>query len=179
MLDQKNSWYYSVETPTVLKFRFKGKIRKLAARTDMTLYTKDEERLVDIEFKQGNSPAPDIDKEIRKLLKEGRDGIWFHLLKNTDHRTFSLLFKRIRESLDQRIEESLNQRAENADVNRRALAFAICVLAPEDPSLGVMYQGLIELGDSNWKEKIARLFVENESMPRREDGWTEHRRVGV
>src|SRR5690242_20259918 len=37
MLDQKNSWYYSVETPTILKYKFKGKIKELVARTDMTL----------------------------------------------------------------------------------------------------------------------------------------------
>jgi len=36
-----------------------------------------------------------------------------------------------------------------------------------------MYESLIELGDTetNWMEKVARLFAENEAMPRRQDGW--------
>ncbi len=166
MLDQKNSSfsYYSVETPTNGKFQFKGK-RGLRARTDMTLYSEDEKRLVDIEFKEGNPPVPSIDKDIWKLLKEGRNGVWFHILKNTDHQTFSFLFKKIR--------ESFCEHAKDAGANSRTLAFAICVLAPENPSLRVTYESLIELGDTeaNWMEKVARLFAENEAMPRRQDGW--------
>ncbi len=44
MLDQKNSWHYSVETPTIFKFQFKGITRELSARTDMALYGEDESR---------------------------------------------------------------------------------------------------------------------------------------
>ena len=165
MLDQKNSWHYSVETPTIFKFKFKGITKELSARTDMTLYGEDERRLLDIEFKQGNPPGPSIDKDIWKLLKEGRKGVWFHILKNTDHQTFLFLFEKIRNSFSERIE--------HAGGNPRTLLFVLCVLAPTEPTRRVAYHSLIRLGDptTNCREDFTKLFSVSESMPRIEDGW--------
>ncbi|MGO9268501.1 MAG: hypothetical protein ACLQBA_27045 [Candidatus Binataceae bacterium] len=164
MLDQKESSfsYYSVETPTNGKYQFKGKT-ELSARTDMTLYSDDEKRLVDIEFKKGNPPEPSIDKDIWKLLKEGRDSAWFHILKNADAQTFSLLFKKIRGSFSKRVK--------HASGNRRTLWFVLCVLAPTDSARRVAYYNSIRLGDptADCEEDVARLF--SESMLRPEDGW--------
>lgn len=171
ILDSSYPWYYSVETPTVSTYKFSGK-KKLRARSDMTLYSQPGARLIDIEFKEGNPHPSSIEKDICKLLREGRDGMWFHILRNTDHHTFSFLFEKIKKSLVKNANYANNRATDS--YGDRALTFAICVLAPENPSLRVMYEGSIELGNqqTSFADQVARLFAEKEQMPSEEDGWT-------
>jgi hypothetical protein len=90
-------FFYSVETPTENQYRF-GKTYKdiscdvgRSASIDMSIFKKDEnnkyKRSLNIEFKNENVPSFNIGKDILKLIHEPQNGMFIHLLKNTDSGT--------------------------------------------------------------------------------------------
>jgi hypothetical protein len=113
------SFYYSVETPTIQKYRFKDDLKNvdstemdelktsMSARTDLTLYLSDQDRFyrcINMEFKAHNPVQKHIDKDIEKLVREVQDyatlGNWFHLLTNSDRETFPALFGKFERALN-------------------------------------------------------------------------------
>lgn len=87
----KEGLRYSVEVPTEKTYNFSGKtMLQRAAMTDLVIYKGNSAR-VNIEFKsKGKSTKanhPDIDKDLKKLLMEKYEGLWFHLLKNVNRQT--------------------------------------------------------------------------------------------
>lgn len=91
--------FYSIETPTVEKYKF-GKtyeeiiqnidIHKTSASLDMCVFERIQdkyERILNIEFKHKNASIKKIGKDILKLMREKQDGAFIHLLENTNRGT--------------------------------------------------------------------------------------------
>lgn len=90
------NYYYSVETPTLEGFSFSGN-KELSARSDISLYTIDNERLskqVNVELKSGNPEIKSISKDIEKLIREKLLGNWVHTLESVRSNTLSTLFEK-------------------------------------------------------------------------------------
>ena len=86
---------YSVETPTDKLYKFTGK-KCLSAQTDLAIHDASGKcRICNVEFKEGgispsnNSKISAIYKDVQKLLREPRWGLWFHLLESTDNSTIT------------------------------------------------------------------------------------------
>lgn len=87
--------FYSIETPTITKHRFKvsfesENLKKQSALHDMCVYEKvgnDFIRKLNIEFKYGNGALKNTSKDIQKLVMEKEKGVFIHLLKNTRRNT--------------------------------------------------------------------------------------------
>ena len=116
-------YYYSVETPTQETYRQTGEGYR-SASSDLTLYWMQADRLEKIfnmEFKANMPPQAHIDKDMEKLVREQVPGGWFHLLKNANSRTLTLLF--------QKMANALLQYAERPDdAGTLSLVFSFCVL---------------------------------------------------
>ena len=86
--------FYSIETPTKSKFSFKESSENSdgqSALIDMCIFRKNNneyQRILNIEFKNKNTSLKNIEKDILKLISEKDDGVFIHLLKNTDRGTF-------------------------------------------------------------------------------------------
>lgn len=117
--------FYSVETPTIANYMQKG-THERHARVDVTIHAHanddPEGRILNVELKEKVTPPFNFRKDFEKLAKEGVRGLWFHTLKDADHRTFETLASRMRESWDDLNGESI--------VPTREITFAICVLKP-------------------------------------------------
>jgi len=93
--EPNNGYYFSVETPTEMKYKF-GKTNDnikidpagRSASIDMYIFNKCSEnkyhRLLNIEFKNANASQKSISKDILKLMHEEENGAFVLLLKNTD-----------------------------------------------------------------------------------------------
>ncbi len=136
VVERGSGFRYSVETPTKLKYKFKGK-KKISAQTDLSLWeVKDEEQVFDvkkqmprynIEFKAHNARQSSIDKDIEKLVTEETDGVWFHLLENVNSGTFPRLAKKFEKAFLQYGKDKIN-----------GLLFAVCALKNEITILGTL-----------------------------------------
>lgn len=81
--------FYSVETPTIEKYRFRDSVeskdlKKQSALHDMCVYEKvgnNFTRKLNIEFKYGNGAVKNTSKDIQKLVMEKEKGVFIHLLK--------------------------------------------------------------------------------------------------
>ncbi|MBD3842137.1 MAG: hypothetical protein IE909_09675, partial [Campylobacterales bacterium] len=89
--------YYSVETPTNLKYSFGKSYEEItdgpgkSASVDMCIFERISNRynrVLTIEFKSGNPPIKHIAKDIKKLICENKDGVFVHLLQNSNSGTF-------------------------------------------------------------------------------------------
>lgn len=89
--------FYSIETPTVDKFKF-GKLYETikcdlggqSASHDMCIFERKSDgynRILNIEFKHTNSDIKKTGKDILKLIQEKQDGAFIQLLNNTDKGT--------------------------------------------------------------------------------------------
>lgn len=96
--------YYSIETPTQKKYKFGEKFENIkvskdsddkkgqSALLDMCVFEKGKKnkeynRVLNIEFKHQNAAKKNIAKDILKLMHEKQNGVFIHLLKNTDSGT--------------------------------------------------------------------------------------------
>jgi hypothetical protein len=89
--------YFSIETPTLNKYRFGTKYGEIevnengqSALLDMCIFKRDGEkynRVLNIEFKHQNAALKNIAKDILKLMHEEQNGAFILLLKNTDSGT--------------------------------------------------------------------------------------------
>jgi hypothetical protein len=96
---------FAVEAPTFQQYSFKG-TTPMSARTDLLVYTRAPDtpgglhRHVGIKFKAHNAQTESIRKDLEKLLREGHDGLWFHILQNIDSRTLVSFFGKLRSALE-------------------------------------------------------------------------------
>jgi len=99
--------YYSIETPTTWKFSFGKTYEEIkvdekgqSASHDMCVFEKDATnrylRIMNIEFKYRNSGIEKSGKDILKLIREEQNGAFIHLLKNTDSKTLSSVFFKLK-----------------------------------------------------------------------------------
>ena len=92
----KEGWdvYYSVETPTEKKYRFKGKDKPeqddsgRSGNFDLVIHNNKFERIALIEFKANNPKSKDYLKDIVKLNEENYEGkvlrYFVQIVKNSD-----------------------------------------------------------------------------------------------
>ena len=84
---------YSVEVPTIKRYSFSDKGSR-SASTDLQIHGLSEIETCNIEFKaQGKSLSArnklPIRKDVQKLLRESRWGLWFHLLDSVNNSTIN------------------------------------------------------------------------------------------
>lgn len=100
------SLFYSIETPTFEKYCFSkaGKInaKSQSALHDMCIWEREcpgkYRRKLNIEFKHKNTDIKHIEKDIHKLIQEKEDGVFIHLLDNTDGRTLCSVLEKYEKS---------------------------------------------------------------------------------
>jgi len=144
---EKHGLYYSVETPTEIKYSFTNEELKtgsgISAQSDMSIFSLDNSgfnQLINLEFKARNVKLNQIKKDILKLIKEPQIGLFFHLLQSVGNGTLpSTSFiekqkkKRIQKGILEKYSFSLNQFTDDLrdkDINWYII-FAICILKPE------------------------------------------------
>ena len=108
----KEGWdvYYSVETPTEKKYRFKGKDKPeqdesgRSANFDLVIHNNKFERIALIEFKADNPKPNDYLKDIVKLNEENYEGkvlrYFVQIVKNSDKGTENSLQKKMKDNED-------------------------------------------------------------------------------
>ena len=102
--------YYSVETPTEKKYRFKGKDKPeqdesgRSANFDLVIHNNKFERIALIEFKANNPKPNDYLKDIVKLNEENYEGkvlrYFVQIVKNSDKGTENSLQKKMKDNED-------------------------------------------------------------------------------
>lgn len=109
--EPNNEYYYSVETPTEIKYRFGKTYDDIiidptgrSASIDVCIFNRDATnkyvRLLNIEFKNTNASKKSISKDILKLMHEDENGAFILLLKNTDDGTLKSVFKKFSSSFN-------------------------------------------------------------------------------
>lgn len=117
------NYFYSIETPTEKTYQQTGK-KKLSALSDLSIYifSKDEfKKKANVEFKAHNPDIKNISKDIEKIIKEGLDGNWFHILKNIDKATLPSIFNKFIFSIQNHFNKS----------DKISILFCICILEKE------------------------------------------------
>jgi hypothetical protein len=89
---------FRIEEPTDEKYKFTGKGRRKAL-TDLSLF-EGNNRVLNIEFKEGQAPQKQFDKDIEKLMSENVDGLFFHLIHNKNKRTLKTLINKFNFALE-------------------------------------------------------------------------------
>lgn len=89
---------YSIETPTVYKYMFGNSYGDIkvnengqSASLDMCVFNRGldgYQRALNIEFKHKNTAIKNIGKDVLKLINEKENGVFIHLLDNTNANTF-------------------------------------------------------------------------------------------
>jgi len=123
IIENNTDCRYSIETPTQKTYLLTGSYG-LSAQSDMSIWSSDgTEKLYNIEFKAHNATKESIKKDIQKLVKEEIEGVWFHVLRNTDSGTLPALAEKFENSL-----------IEYTQYRNKDIIFAICVL---DKKVGI------------------------------------------
>jgi len=115
-LEKFSKYFYSIETPTELKYSDfttinpKVNAKGRSAEVDLSIYDKKNgevnKKIINIEFKKGQPDETAINKDLLKLYAEDKFGIWFHLLENArgdinnKNSTISSLIKKLNKGLD-------------------------------------------------------------------------------
>jgi len=117
------NYFYSIETPTDNAYIQSGKTG-VSALSDLSIYTYNNNgnsifnKIANVEFKAGTSTDEDIRKDIEKIITEGKDGDWFHILKNIDRRSLPVIFNRFIKSIQNHFNQS----------KQISILFCICIL---------------------------------------------------
>ena len=111
LLSNEPSRSFSVETPTLKTYAFTGKT-EMSAQTDLTIFRVSSggefERDINVEFKAHQPDQSSVDKDFEKLLREPVDGIWFHVLENSDRGTLPTLFAKFKAAAKNRQGKALS-----------------------------------------------------------------------
>jgi hypothetical protein len=124
----KANLLYSIETPTEKTYKFTGE-GKISASTDLTVYSRQAEKLVNVEFKsKGFSPGRKdtsmISKDMEKLIREPVDGFWFHILDGVNNNTLPNLWSLFCAEYWEALKSSLQKDA----IKKKSITFHFCVL---------------------------------------------------
>ncbi len=124
------NYFYSIETPTDNAYIQSGKTG-VSALSDLSIYTYNNNsssifnKMVNVEFKAGTSTYEGIRKDIEKIITEGKDGNWFHILKNIDRRSLPVVYNRFIKSIQNHFNQS----------KKISILFCICILELESLKL--------------------------------------------
>ena len=94
---EKSRFFYTPEKPTSSKYRFKDDREgggRRSAETDVGIYSPEGIPLLNCEFKakgitRSAKKLEKIHKDVKKLLTEDVDGVWFHTLESVKSRTLN------------------------------------------------------------------------------------------
>jgi hypothetical protein len=129
-------YHYSVETPTEQLYSFSG-TKLLSARSDMSLWLHNGgsfNKKANIEFKAHNAAPASIQKDVKKLICEGAQGIqgnWFHLIEKSDNRTIPALLRKFRKAFINLKHVPCGKDGSAASQQPVSILFCICVLGYE------------------------------------------------
>lgn len=134
---------YSVETPTTETYVQSG-LTPMSARLDLTVYGSPDpaDRALNIELKAGNPNPTAFAKDLEKLLREARPGLWFHTLAAANTATMTSLCSKIRAGIERALPMVPAEAA-------TPLHFAFCVLRPAQ-----MIEFDLDL-KSDWRAQLA------------------------
>lgn len=129
-----NDLLYSIETPTEERYIFKAKekgaatLTGMSAQTDLTIYTKKKEKILNIEFKNklvttkaNFKTRTPIRKDLVKLFYEEIAGLWFHIIENKESNIdeiFKVFEKEIKENI----------KVQGKKIKGKSIIFHICIL---------------------------------------------------
>lgn len=150
-LRKKNDDQDSIETPTEDENSQNGTGGR-SAQSDMSIWRNNDtkklcNKLYNIEFKAHNARKESIDKDIEKLVKEGIEGIWFHVFRDADKATFPALAKKFEDSLIKYDKD-----------RKKDIIFAICVLDQKIGICGKLLSGMKS------RDEIVAFFEEAPSL---------------
>jgi len=148
--------YYSIETPTKKRYVQKGlKPGGISAQTDLTIFGFDGHsfsRGVNVEFKAHNPTEKNIGKDIEKLVREGIEGNWFHILGNYDAGTFPALFSKFEDAFFNYPKEHTTEEYSTKTIS---IIFCFCVLEKQK---AYIRHFLYEPGQKTYKEYVRQFF---------------------
>jgi len=156
ILDSCN-YCYSIETPTLEKYIFSVNSEYenpnkegRSACTDICIYDKALNRVVNIELKAHIPKQMSFNKDFEKLFNEEKPTIknWFHLLENKDSGTFKSLKDKFITATKEAHKKYPNK---NKDIT---ILFNICVLKPK-----LLFQKTLKY--SNITDESINDFFEN------------------
>lgn len=152
---------FAIEVPTMQQYCFKG-TKPRSARIDLVYASMKSSsnqlrRLRGVEFKAHNPSAESIRKDVEKLLREGHDGLWFHVLRDVDSGSIGALLTKLRGALEIMVSECAAFRSELAVaivvVEKRLLLWrTVDVRAGWSDALRLGYgvrRGRVEVNDRN------------------------------
>ena len=131
------NYFYSIETPTNETYKQTGNTF-LSALSDLSIYRHINnrfEKLANVELKAHNPAEKNIIKDIEKIIREKKDGNWFHVLKNVNEGTLPSVFKKFVSSFNEH----------KGKGSEKYIIFCICILDKKfsiirrfdyDPSFG-------------------------------------------
>lgn len=150
------SMYYSVETPTEQRYVQKGKRKEgMSGQTDLTIYVYDGQslnRTINVEFKGPQASKNDIGKDIEKLVREGYQGNWFHILGNYNAGTFPALFSKFKYAFT---EYPKLFSPEKLCSKKISILFCFCVLAKQR---AYMRHFFYEPSQNGYEEYVTSFF---------------------
>ena len=114
------NYFYSIETPTNEAYRQTGNT-SLSALSDLSIYRyidSELKKVANVELKAHNPATKSICKDIEKIIREEKDGNWFHVLKNIDKATLPSIFYKFIYSLKEHSNKG----------SKISILFCICVL---------------------------------------------------
>ncbi len=114
------NYFYSIETPTDETYKQTGNT-PLSALSDLSTYryiNNGFKKLVNVELKANNPATKHISKDIEKMIREEKDGNWFHVLKNIDKGTLPTVFSKYIFSIKKHSNKS----------SKISILFCICIL---------------------------------------------------
>lgn len=114
------NYFYSIETPTNETYQQTGNT-PLSALSDLSIYRyidSELKKVANVELKAHNPATKSICKDIEKIIREEKDGNWFHVLKNIDKATLPSIFYKFIYSLKEHSDKG----------SKISILFCICVL---------------------------------------------------
>ena len=118
--DAPTELFFDIETPTNKTYQQTGNT-PLSALSDLSIYryiNNGYEKLANVELKAHNPATKNISKDIEKIVREKKNGNWFHVLKNINKGTLTSVFDKFIFSL----KEHSNK---DSDIS---ILFCICIL---------------------------------------------------
>lgn len=171
------NYFYSIETPTNETYQFTGKT-PLSALSDLSVYTYNNnkfEKEANVEFKAHNPTIANISKDIEKMIRERKDGNWFHVLKNVDEKTLPSVFKKFVSSFE----------IHKGKGSKKFILFCICILEKKfsiikhfdyDPTFGKNISNIMEeffcLSKTSDLNNIEDKSVLDQKDILKNNGWT-------
>jgi len=139
--EENTGFYYSIETPTIFKYRFSENGKRVdppkidikkgeSGKTDVCIYDSNLKRKYLVEFKALNKDSLDFEKDFIKLKyepKESSDPNYFvHILKSYDAGTIASLIKKYEKSFGTPVDE--DTKSLNKITKENEVIVFLCVL---------------------------------------------------